>query len=179
MSAETPSRLDLLVGEHRNFLAFLEKRVGDRAAAEDILQEAFVRSLDTIDEVRSDEAVQAWFYRVLRNAAIDWHRRRGADARKLEALAREMDEEAAPGGEMDQAICTCVRRLAEGLQPNYAEAIRRVDLEGLPVRQFAEEVGITHNNAGVRLHRARAALRREVMASCGTCAEHGCLDCTC
>ena len=176
---DTKTRLDRLGGEHRRFLSFVEKRVGTRAAAEDILQEAFVRSLDKIDEVESHEAVQAWFFRVLRNATIDWHRRRGANDRKLQALSREMDEAAAPGGEIDQAICTCVRRLAEGLQPSYEEAIRRVDLEGLPVRTFAEEAGITPNNAGVRLHRARAALRREVMASCGTCAEHGCLDCTC
>jgi hypothetical protein len=46
-------------------------------------------------------------------------------------------------------------------------------------REFAAEAGITANNAGVRVFRAREALRKRVVRSCGTCAEHGCLDCTC
>ena len=39
----------VLLDNHRRFLGFLEKRVGDRAAAEDILQDAFVRNLDKAD----------------------------------------------------------------------------------------------------------------------------------
>ena len=44
---------------------------------------------------------------------------------------------------------------------------------------WAEDLGITPNNATVRLHRARKALKRELERSCGTCATHGCLDCGC
>ena len=44
---------------------------------------------------------------------------------------------------------------------------------------FAASAGITPNNAGVRLHRARRALRRQTLAFCRACAEHGCLDCSC
>ena len=43
----------------------------------------------------------------------------------------------------------------------------------------AEQKGLSAANAGVRVFRARDALRRRVMESCGTCAEHGCLDCSC
>jgi hypothetical protein len=47
------------------------------------------------------------------------------------------------------------------------------------VKDYAASAGISSSNAGVRIFRARAALRREVSRSCGTCAEHGCLDCSC
>jgi RNA polymerase sigma-70 factor (ECF subfamily) len=47
------------------------------------------------------------------------------------------------------------------------------------VKAFAEAAGITPNNASVRLFRAREALRQQLQRSCGTCAEHGCLDCSC
>ena len=47
------------------------------------------------------------------------------------------------------------------------------------VKAFAERHGLTPGNAGVRVFRAREALRKQVVRSCGTCAEHGCLDCTC
>jgi RNA polymerase sigma-70 factor (ECF subfamily) len=65
------------------------------------------------------------------------------------------------------------------LKPEYARALRRVDLDGTRVRESATEEHITPNNASVRLHRARAALRREVERACGTCATHRCLDCSC
>ena len=65
------------------------------------------------------------------------------------------------------------------LKVEYAELLRRVELEGEPVKDVANAVGITPNNAGVRLQRARKALLREVQRSCRTCAPHGCLDCTC
>ena len=43
----------------------------------------------------------------------------------------------------------------------------------------ATEAGISSSNAGVRVFRARQALRKQVARACGTCAEHGCLDCHC
>ena len=76
-------------------------------------------------------------------------------------------------------ICACVGRLAATLKPEYAEALAEVDVRGIPVKAFAEARGLTPNNASVRLFRAREALRRRVVASCGTCAEHGCVDCRC
>ena len=54
-----------------------------------------------------------------------------------------------------------------------------LDLDGASVRTYADEAGITPGNAGVRLHRAREALRRQLARSCGTCLTHGCLDCGC
>jgi RNA polymerase sigma factor (sigma-70 family) len=178
----TPDVLEVLVENHRRFLAFLERRVGSREEAEDILQDAFVRSLekDRVDTLRDPEAVIPWFYRLLRNAVIDRHRRRGAEDRAL-AYAAGTADAAAPGAdeELRDEVCACVASLVETLKPEYAAAIKRVDLDGAPVVEFAREAGITANNAGVRLHRAHEALRRQLALTCGTCASHGCLDCAC
>jgi len=160
-----------LAGSHRDFLGFLERRLGDRALAEDILQDAFVKTIGV--ELRDDEAVVAWFYRLLRNAVIDHHRRAGVQNRRLEEFARM------PPPDVERAICACIGQLATTLKPEYAEAIQRIEVEGAPLQTFAAEAGITANNAAVRVHRAREALRKQVHASCGTCAEHGCVDCTC
>jgi RNA polymerase sigma-70 factor (ECF subfamily) len=80
---------------------------------------------------------------------------------------------------MVSEICACVTRLATTLKPEYAEALHAVEVRGTPVKAFAEEKGLSANNAGVRVFRAREALKKRVMESCGTCAEHGCVDCTC
>jgi RNA polymerase sigma-70 factor (ECF subfamily) len=72
-----------------------------------------------------------------------------------------------------------VTRLAGTLKAEYAEALQAIDVEGEGVKAFAEQRGLSASNAGVRVFRAREALRKRVMESCGTCAEHGCLNCTC
>jgi RNA polymerase sigma factor (sigma-70 family) len=173
------SPTEILVENHRAFLSFLERRVGDRATAEDILQDAFVRSVEHGGELREDESAVAWFYRVLRNAIVDHHRRGGASERSLAALARELEDASEPPRDLVEAACACVGRLAKELKAEYAQALQRVEVEGASLAELAAEAGITAGNAAVRLHRARLALRREVTASCGTCAEHGCVDCTC
>lgn len=175
---DRPRVANVLVENHRAFLRFLERRVGDRALAEDLLQDAFTRNLDRLSDV-PDEGLVPWFYRVLRNAAIDRHRRKGAEERALAAFTQELVDAAQPDGEFHREICACVGRLASTLKPEYAEVLRAVDVEETPVKAFAEAAGLTASNAGVRLFRAREALRKEVTASCGTCAEHGCHDCSC
>ncbi len=178
---ESPSSLpSILLANHHRFLKFLEQRVGNRADAEEILQSAFVRSLDKGNDIRERESSVAWFYRLLRNAVIDHYRRQASAQRKLERFARHLSdsvEQADPGTE--KVICECIHDLIPMLKPVYAQLISRVDLQGSDVNSVAEALGITAGNARVRLHRARAALRVEIERSCRTCASHGCLDCTC
>ena len=175
----TPEVLRALLDNHARFLAFLERRVGSRDEAEDILQEAFVRSLDHASSLRSSTSATAWFYRVLRNAVTDHYRRQATQGRALDRLAAETEDSNDLDSEMEAVVCQCVLGLVETLKPEYGAAIRRVDLDGLSVRDFAAEANVTPGNAGVRLHRAREALGRQLARSCGTCLTHGCLDCRC
>jgi RNA polymerase sigma factor (sigma-70 family) len=174
-----PASLEILLENHRAFLRYLERRVGDRGVAEDILQDAFVKVVARPGQAPADEGVVPWFYRTLRNAAIDRFRRQGAATRAVEAFARELDQHEVPAQEMAAEICACVSRLVATLKPEYAEALREVDVSGVAVKAFAEQHGLSASNAGVRVFRAREALKKRVAQSCGTCAEHGCLDCTC
>ena len=178
-SVDSNAVTERLVDSHREFLAFLERRLDDRALAEDILQDAFVRSIEKGAEIRDEESAVAWFYRLLRNAVIDHHRRSGARGRALELLAGELKDAVEPPPEIRDAICSCVSELAETLKPEYAEALRRVEIDGIRVQELGEEASITLGNAAVRLFRAREALRKRVKTSCGSCAEHGCTECTC
>src|SRR5918993_2057545 len=171
--------LAILLENHRAFLKYLERRVGDRELAEDILQDAFAKVMDRPDQAPADEGVVPWFYRTLRNAAIDQFRRRGTASRAIEAFARELDARTAPPSDMEAEICACVSRLAGTLKPEYADALQAIDVEGTAVKAFAEQRGLSASNAGVRVFRAREALKKRVTESCGTCAEHGCLNCTC
>lgn len=173
----SPEVIERLVASHREFLAFLEPRLPSRAAAEEILQAAFVRTLEKGGAIREEERAVAWFYRLLRNALIDFYRHQASEGRALDAEAREPRMPSEP--ELLEAVCQCMRTLLPTLKEEYAEVIRRVDLEEEPVAEVASALQISTNNATVRLHRARQSLKRQLEQSCGSCATHGCLDCSC
>lgn len=176
---DAPDPLTALLENHRAFLSYLERRVGDRSLAEDILQDAFTKVMDRPDLAPIDEGVVPWFYRTLRNAAVDQLRRRGTATKAIDAFARALETHARPEPELEGEICACVGRLAGTLKAEYADALQAIDIDGQPVKAFAEQRGLSASNAGVRVFRARQALKKRVRESCGTCAEHGCRNCTC
>jgi RNA polymerase sigma-70 factor (ECF subfamily) len=179
MSEQSSEVVRTLVENHRQFRAFLEQRVEDAADAEDILQAAFLKGVEKGDTVREHESVVAWFYRLLRNAIVDYYRHRGAEDRALTRAAGFSHEADELEPEVERAICQCMHGLLPTLREDYAMLLRRVDLEDASIAEVAAETGMTSNNVRVKLHRARAALRTQLELCCGSCTEHGCLDCTC
>lgn len=176
-----PRAVAVLVANHARFLAFLRPRVATAEAAEEILQAAFVKGIEKADGLREGESAVAWFYRLLRNALVDHYRRNDAQRRGRERYEAENPE--AFTTELHTALhdtlCRCLGDLIPTLKPEYEQVLRRVDLEGGSIADIAAELGVTPNNAAVRLHRAREALRGRLERTCGTCTQHGCLNCTC
>lgn len=168
----------ILLAERDRFLRFLESRVGSREAAEDLLQAAYAKAVERAGELREMEAATAWFFRILRSAIVERARREGAAGRALAKLAGEIDS-SDPREDTERNVCTCVTGVLGTLKPEYRDAIRAIELEGNELRVFADSARITPNNAAVRLHRSREALRKRLVSMCGACADHGCIDCTC
>lgn len=180
----SPTRLDdrveILVRSKGRLLQFLERRLGNRADAEDLLQTALLRLVDRGDSLREAGKLIPWFYQLLRNLMVDHFRHRGAVTRVEQEVAAEATASpAAEDPDLFHSVCTCLNDVLLALTPEQAALIRRVDLDREPVYRVAQDHGITPNNASVRLHRARRALRDALQATCGICAEHGCLDCGC
>ena len=171
--------LEKLLASREQFLAFLRKRVNSSEVAEDLLQTAFVKSMEKGGTVRDEETIVAWFYRLLRNAVVDYYRSKGSSEGTLDKLAREMQMHQEPDVAVKGEICACVSSLLVNLKPEYQQALDTVDLQERSLADLAGVAQITENNAAVRIHRARQALRKQVTATCGMCATHGCLDCTC
>ncbi len=182
-AAQTPAQpanplADLLV-RRREFLGFLQRRVSSAALAEDILQSAYLRALERSGELRATESSAAWFYRILRNAVIDFYRHRSVQDRALAEWAKELEVEVPADDLTRDIVCRCIERVLPMLKPSYAEALRAVDLDETPLGAYAAAHAITLPNATVRIHRARKALKQALIATCGSCSTHGCLNCTC
>lgn len=179
----TTELLPHLLSRESDFRSFLRRRVADDALAEDLLQQSFMRAVQQEHQVEQPEQVVAWFYRILRNATIDYYRARVADDRKIEAFIQELavtgTDRTPAFDELRPTLCACLQRLLPRLRPAYADLLNRIDLEGESPASVAKDLGVSPNNLTVRLHRARQALRKSLEESCGICTKHGCLNCTC
>ncbi|MEO7425950.1 MAG: sigma-70 family RNA polymerase sigma factor [Fibrobacteria bacterium] len=174
----------LLVGNQAAFKGFLRRRLPSDAAAEDLLQQSILKAIRSPESLAGKENITAWFYRILRNSLIDFYRSRAAEGRKNDAFLDSLitageTSQSAPDEELLGEVCACLKRLLPTLKSEYGGLINRIDLNGELPATVAESLGITYNNLLVRLHRARQALRKSLEQSCGACAKHGCLDCTC
>jgi RNA polymerase sigma-70 factor (ECF subfamily) len=174
-----PHVTEIVVAHYAELLRFVERRVGRRDLAEDIVQETLAANLEKLGALRDPDARLGWLYQTLRNAATDHHRRAKLTDRVHERVALESEKvEPDPEGILANP-CSCPTRVARELKPEYADALRSMELEGASLQSYAEKRGISSGNAGVRAFRAREALRRELAFLCGTSAAHGCTSCTC
>lgn len=169
--------LGIFVANQPKFLAFLRKHVRSEAEAEDLLQQGLLNAIRHQAEWDAKENILAWFYRILRNALTDHYRASAAEQRKQETL-QDVSATSIPQDERDP-LCACFKDLLPSLKPEYAEALRRIDLEEEDPAKVAASLGVTGNNLTVRLHRARKSLKTRLEGVCGVCTRHGCLDCTC
>lgn len=155
------------------FVGFVRKRVGDPSLADDLVQDALAKAMVHVQDVRDDELMEAWFYRVLRNMIADLHAKKSRSAALMDAETLAADPE-------DHAIaCKCLGDLIAELEPPYRDAVQFVDVDGLSATQAAQRLGITETNLKVRRHRAREQLREMLSVTCRMCFLHGCLDCHC
>lgn len=168
--------MDRLAAERPRFVSFVSARVSDRAAAEDIVQTAFGQAVQDSRDLEGVELAR-WFYRVLRNAIVDRHRRVTAESRGVERWQADPTTHAVAA--VPRAVCGCVRSALQGLDPTQRSVLEAVELDGLKPAAYGHREGISAGNAAVRLHRARRKLAERLKSICGTCTLDGCADCDC
>ncbi|APR84041.1 DNA-directed RNA polymerase specialized sigma subunit, sigma24-like protein [Minicystis rosea] len=172
--------MEILAPHRETFLAFLRRRRVSPAAAEDMLQQSLLRVAERAATLRDPNAALPWFYRILRRALAEQSDARAPRAARYEVLTADPGEAAPEEPPPDEAAsCACALGLLDSIRPEYAAILRRVDLDDEPLASAAAALHITPNNAGVRLHRARKALREALQERCGVDSLRACLDCGC
>ena len=140
---------------HAPILNYLHRMVGDRALAEDLTQDAFVKAYRALPNTRPDLAFKAWLYRIATNTAISHLRRRKLirwvpflgtqDYASNESIERSVGHK----HDVEQAL--------HKLPEHYAAVLILRHYEGLSLAETADALGITENAAKLRLFRARKA----------------------
>lgn len=154
-------------------LALAERLLRDRALAEDVVQEAFVSALRGLANFEGRSSLKTWLRRITVNTSL-------TQLRKLKRMAEQSIDDLQP--EFDRLDCRIERpwtelaslqeimeseelraRVNEGidaLPDAYRIVLQLRDVEGYDTSEVAELLEISNANVKVRLHRARAALKK-------------------
>ncbi|MFN3169000.1 MAG: RNA polymerase sigma factor [Phycisphaeraceae bacterium] len=153
-----------IVGDYYRFLyATAYPIVRNAADAEDAVQTAIMNGLRRLDHLNDERAIVSWMAMIVRNAALDVVRKRkrtaggpgSADAEEIQVAADEPDERY----QMDEDQRDIVFDAVAELPDSQAAVITLRHVEGLEIAELADRLGITANNARVRLFRAYEKLR--------------------
>jgi RNA polymerase sigma-70 factor (ECF subfamily) len=143
--------------------------------AEDVMQEALLKTYRHVKRIRHPEAFRSWLYRTVRNACFMRHRRRVHEpagllsldeilhppvgARPIEVPDPGRDPEALA---MNATLRRRLRQALGALPPALRMIVFLREMEGLSTREVAQVTRLSEANVKTRLHRARLFLQRQL-----------------
>jgi RNA polymerase sigma-70 factor (ECF subfamily) len=141
--------------------AYIYRRVGDAATAEDLTSELFLRVLHAIQDERAwRDSFVAWLYRIAHNLVVDAYRRRPPPLVPLEDLPLASDEDDLADAVQDAADRDRLRAAIALLTPDQRQVLTLRFGEGLTAKETARIVAKTTGAVEAMQHRALASLRR-------------------
>jgi RNA polymerase sigma-70 factor (ECF subfamily) len=163
-------------------LQFLTRLTG-KYEAEDLSQEVFIKVEGGLKNFRGESKLSTWIYRNATNTAIDRMRKPSFKYKANKGISTESEQENDPAIEdQDQfsgekvestdqqyvrkEMNSCIRNYIEKLPDNYRTVLILSELEGLKNNEIAEILNLSLDTVKIRLHRARAQLRKILESNC-------------
>jgi RNA polymerase sigma-70 factor, ECF subfamily len=137
---------------------------GHQEDAEDVMQDALLKTYQHVPAINDPEAFRTWLYATVRNACLMKRRRRAGEPPQFDPIDDAVADAARPADQrmMDAWVDRRLRRALDALPPSLRIIVVLREIEGLSTREASAVVGISEVNVKTRLHRARVMLRREL-----------------
>lgn len=148
---------------------------GHAPDAEDVMQDALMRTYRRVGTIKDPAAFRTWLFRIVRNACLMKRRKRVDEPARVESLDDPLrsghadgiptPRDVATGGKGPEELALNawlgrrLRRALAALPPAYRMIVLLREMEGLSTREVADVTGMTEVNVKTRLHRARVMLR--------------------
>lgn len=150
---------------HAPLQQFIRKRVADETAAEDILQEVFLKIHQHIETLKDVKKLESWIYQITRNAIIDFYRSKrtamSLDVPEVLALPEEL-----PDDDVVSDLFPSVRAMLLSLPKADRQALILTSYHGFSQKELGEQLGISLSGAKSRVQRARERLKQQLLACC-------------
>ena len=152
----------------RPVISLIARIVGDRAAAEDLAQETFVKAHRSLSAFDATRRLSTWLFRIAHNTAVDALRRTRAPVASLDdPRERSLDPAVPPDPDPVEraALGRALGAALSALRPEFRAAILLRYQEGLPFDQIGQVLGVPEVTARSHVHRARKELARRLAAA--------------
>lgn len=150
---------------HQPLYRFIHRRVADEMAAEDLLQDVFLKIHQHGDELQDIKKLESWIYQITRNVIIDFYRSSrpasSLDAPEVLDLPEEL-----PDDDIVTELLPCVRAMVNSLPEQDRQAIVLTEYQGLTQKELAERTGLSLSGAKSRVQRAREKIKQQLLACC-------------
>jgi RNA polymerase sigma-70 factor (ECF subfamily) len=158
---------------HPKILHYISRLTGNNES-EDITQEVFEKINRGLADFKGESTLSTWIYRVATNTALD-RLKSPSFKRSPEELSNDSEDRNIWTGRkkvpVDQQLVRkemseCVREYIDRLQPDYKSIIVLSELEGFKNKEIADILQVSLDTVKIRLHRARASLKKELDDGC-------------
>jgi RNA polymerase sigma-70 factor (ECF subfamily) len=148
---------------HDKLLKFIQSRVPDPSAADDILQEVFLRIHSRIDTLKENNKLNGWIYKITRNAIIDYYR----SQKRMEELPEILTyPDSDPSDKTRQEIGSWIQPMIQMLPDEYRDALVMSEIEGLTQKEVGKKLGLSLSGAKSRIQRGRKMVREMLLQCC-------------
>ena len=148
---------------------YLERYVGDRTAADDLLQETLTRMDRGLAGFAGRSSAKTWAFSIATRVAADYLRRPERSIQIVEvdeATQRQDTEPTIDERLVVDEMSACVRQVVASLPEDYRAALVLHELQGLTAEETAEICGCSLATAKIRVHRARLRLKEALKNEC-------------
>lgn len=136
---------------------------GNKMEADDILQEAFIKIFTKIKYFRNEGSLEGWIRRTIINTAINFYRRNARNSRMLDVSGMELSNNFEPSF-YDSLSKEEILKLVQDLPNGYRTVFNLNVIEGYTHKEIGVMLGISDNTSKSQLTRARAILKKKVLA---------------
>lgn len=132
------------------------RKVRDRALADDIVQDVFIKVQANLSQLKDRTKFSAWIYRIAQHVVTDHFRKSSPFVKQV-----DVDWESSQH-EFNECVAHCLNVLLDKLPEKYQEALKLTELENLSQFELAERLNISYSGARSRVQRARRLLKAKI-----------------
>lgn len=139
-----------------------QRYLKDTAAAEDAMQEAFIKAFQKLSQFKGDVTFGAWLKRIVINTCLDVMKARKLETESLNEEVFTIVEENDDWSISDETKVSEVLSAIEELPSNYRTAVKLFLLEGYDHQEISEILQISENASRTYLHRGKTKLKERL-----------------